>query len=125
MEQRGGEIIANMAHPTNTYRGCYYEKNSDHLLVKLEYKKCVTELMFYVIGDIFYKVEVLRDTDFYPTFKAVENIKSFLYQVMENEYPETVAAIEEKIGTKVRDMNGKQLACMALTLSWLSYKYNH
>lgn len=123
MEQRGGEVIARMAHPMNTYESCSYQTRGNSILIKIEYKKCTTELKFYAIGDIFYNLEVLSDTDFYPPFRAVQNIKSILYTMMENEFPETIVAIEDKIGTKIREMDGKQLACMAFTLAWLNYKY--
>lgn len=126
MYQDGGEVIANLAHPTNTYESCSIQSSGKNsIIVKIEYDQYITEVKLYAIGDIFYKLEVLRDTDFYPPFRAIENMKNMLYSFLEDEFAETIAKIEKEIGTKIKDMNGKEMTCAIFTIEWMKYKYKN
>lgn len=122
MYQTGGELIASMAHPTNTYSSCSHTAGQNTLTVSVYYTEgYTTTVRFYMSGPIAYRMEVLNDTDFFPPFLAAQNFKDIVYNFVGNAAPELIASLEEKIGSKVRDMDGRQLTCLAFTLSLIDY----
>lgn len=123
MELYGGKVIADIAHPTNTYTGCSYRwTDSNTVAVTVNYTGGVkTEVELTCKGEIFYELDLIRDTDFFPPFLASEGIKELLYSAVESEFPEAIQKLESMVGERVRDMNGRQLCCVMFTLSWLNY----
>lgn len=100
--------------------------SNNALTVSVEYTEGYrTEVRFHMVGPVMYRLEVLNDTDFFPPFLAVQHLKSMVYAALEDIASDMIASLEEKIGSRVRDMDGKQLTCLALTLSWLNYLQKH
>lgn len=122
MYQRGGKIVADLAHPTNSYTGCSYDFSSGGLIVTVRYKKGYqTKVFFYFKDNIFYQMSVLSDSDFFPPFLASEGMKNMLYDAVESEAPNMIKRIESEIGRDFRYMDGKQLCCLLFSLSWAAY----
>lgn len=122
MRNIGGEVIANIAHPSNTYSGCSYEIGEGNIIVTVSYREGYTTCVkLSAKGPIFYNLEVLSDSDFFPPFLASQGLKNVLYEVFESENPDLIKNIESVVGRRIRDMDGYQLCCTMFTISFLNH----
>ncbi len=119
----GVTLLAGLAHPTNTYSSGQYSVYSDYVLADIFYEGYTTKLKIYRDGDYFTGIIAIKDTDFVPPFAAIELIKNFLIEGTENtkERQKVMNDFEKMFNTALVNMTGKQMACVALTVSWFSY----
>lgn len=122
MERQGGKVIANIAHPTNTYKNCSYELTNSWVVATVYYTEGYsTKVMLYLEDGVFNKLSVLSDSDFFPPFLASEGIKNFLYDSLQSQSPTTIQELESAIGKSIRNMDGKDLCCVLFTISFWDY----
>lgn len=115
------QVLAEMAHPFNTYDSYAYEVNSKGALVLLNYQEGYKTLVqLHCNGYFITRVEVIRDTDWATPFLAVDVIKRVLLKSMESSDNETLQQACAMIGKQIGDMNGRELAAMVLTIRWLN-----
>lgn len=118
----GVATIAELAHPTNTYKSGYYNVYSNKIWVKIYYDGYTTELEITRDGNFFTNIYVISDDDFITPFTGIELIKDVALDIIKDNSDENnKSAFQKKINKTISEMNGKELACLILTLNWLDY----
>lgn len=79
-EEVGDELLATLAHPTNTFKYAESKITDRGIRVDIYYEGYNTSLLVKKRGPLFTGIEVLRDNDFVPPFSAVEVIKNYLIE---------------------------------------------
>lgn len=118
----GAELIAKLAHPTNTFSYARYTVYKEYVHIKIFYEKdYTTELRLYKDRGIFYSISVIEDTDLISPFFFIELTKNIAYSLIREASPDLISQIESVIGKTLADMTGRQLSCVALTIAWWDY----
>ena len=118
----GGELMAKLAHPFNKFSYAESDIQDGGIRIYIKYEEGYETLLKFYLGDeSFNRVEVVRDTDWATPFLATAVMKETAYLCLREVASETVASIEGEIGTRFRDMTGKQMSCLLLTVGWLRY----
>ena len=122
-EDKAVYYLADMAHPTNTYKSGTYDLYTNYVLVNIYYEGYTTKLKVYRSGNIFTEIEVLYDNDWPPAFSFFDVIKDLAIKVLaENEESsKSLTEFERSIGKGLQDMTGKEMACAILTIGWIDY----
>lgn len=115
--------LAVLAHPTNTYKGGYFDVYRDEVIVEINYETVTTKLRIKREGDYFTRITTIGDSDWFPAFEAIKTIKDFLIEGTEDtqERRKLMSSFEERFDKAILDMTGKELACIILTLAWFAY----
>jgi hypothetical protein len=120
--QEGCELVAALAHPSNTYRYAKYEVRAQEIWVDIYYEEYNTELKIKRKGNFFSGIEVVYDDDWVNPFAATGIIKDMVWDfINDSSDRERKENFEQLMGKKVAQMNGKELASLILTLAWLAY----
>lgn len=122
-KKKGIELVAFLAHPTNTYDFGTVKVYRNSVRIKIYYEGYTTEVSVKRNKDVFYEVEVLKDTDWVAPFGTLSLIKGKIVEVMKEnpEFYENKTKFERYIQRKFEQMSGTQLTAMFLTLLWLEY----
>lgn len=117
------KTLANLAHPTNNYKGGEYNVYTNYVLINIFYKNYTTKLKVYRKGNYFNKIITISDNDFIPPFSGIEIIKNFLIEGTENteERRKLMNIFEKRFDKAILDMTGKEIACIILTINWFNY----
>lgn len=122
---KGVKVLASLAHPTNTFKSGSYEIYSSAVYVNIYYESYTTKLKITRDGNFFTKTDVIEDNDFVAPFAMVELIKDLALELIVNsEDQQNKSTFEKKINKTISNMNGKDLACLVLTLNWFDYQPN-
>lgn len=121
-EYEGVKLIADFAHPTNTFSSASFYVGYDHVAIGIYYEECYTEVKIIRDGDFFTNIQVIKDTDWFSPFAATGMIKDIIWDAINSDSDrEELSKFEEKINKRISDMSGKDLTCLFLTLSWWAY----
>ena len=126
---KGLETISFYAHPTNTriVGRSIVNDYKNWVDIGIRYKEAITILRIYKGGFPLYfkEIEVLNDDDDFPAFVAVGLFKNSVLEIYKNsdEYKRqrVKSALENYYMTKFENMNGKELALLALNLEYIDY----
>lgn len=122
LKNKGVEVLAGLAHPSNTYKSGSYNVYSDKVCVKIYYDGYTTELDIKRDGNFFTGINVISDDDFITPFAGIELLKDIALDIVkDNSDEQNKSAFQKKINKKISEMNGKDLACLILSLNWLDY----
>jgi hypothetical protein len=119
----GVQTLAGLAHPTNTYNSGKYKINDYTIGVLIIYdENYVTELELTKEGSFFTNIRVVKDNDWVSPFAGIELIKdAALDYINSNSDKEHQSLFEKKINKTISEMDGRDLACLILSLKWLNY----
>lgn len=118
----GIELLAKLAHPTNTFKSAKYRVESNSIWVDIYYEGYNTELRINRSGDFFTGVEVIYDNDFVNPFSAVGLLKDLVVDyINDNSDVKTKNDFERLINKAISNMNGQDVACLIFTLAWFDY----
>jgi len=120
--------LAWMAHPSNTFRYGYSNKisNNKTLITINYYDGYQTTLKVSRYGNYITNIEVAQNKDWAPAFLFVTLIKNFLIGILESDREkEDVSFFEKYFKKKLKDMNGINMACIYLTVSWVNYQQDY
>lgn len=111
------DFCKTFAHPTNTLRKYTYSVNRNQINLTLYYEgNIVTDLEFSFDGKLVTDVSVIYDNDFINPFSLLTLIRTW---IMENDTDgESTDMLEEHFSRTIREMTGRQLAAVALTVLW-------
>lgn len=125
-KKEGVRTLAELAHPSNTFKGGRYEIEDNHVIVTINYTGGInTKLKLYRSGHIFTGINVLYDNDWFPPFGGTYLLKEVLMDAMDalntNQEQEILAGFEGFFKKKVRDFSGEEFALLIMTGSWIGY----
>ncbi len=119
---KGVGIVAECAHPTNTFVSGQFTVDDSYVWVRVDYKKRPTIVKIFRDGNWFTGIDVIEDDDpWMSPFGAIENIKDLAIDYIKNNSNQQKSKFEQRINKTIANMNGKELTCLALTLEWWSY----
>lgn len=119
-QDHGISILANMAHPSNTFRSANWKVDNNKIWVDIYYDYFNTELEITRSGNLFTDIKVLYDNDIVPPFGFIQLIKDTTISsgASENQAANQLSAYLQK---KLSDMNGSEMTCMFLSGKFLTY----
>lgn len=115
----GARQLATLAHPTNTFRSFEQAPYNGGTLVRITYDECATLLFLQHLGRVVYSIEVVQDNDFPGPFVATSFFKNLTIDTLKNMSEDMKTTLENRIGSSLREMDGKQLACFLLSANWM------
>lgn len=119
LKNQGVQLLATLAHPTNTYKRGEFSISESEILVNIYYEHYTTKLSIKKTLGFFTSIEVLDDDDYIKPFTAVEAIKNIIIRLLKSEKGKKKKTEFEKQTNKLfKDMSGSDLACLALTLEY-------
>ena len=122
-QKRGVAILANYAHPTNTFQAGTYTVTDDYVIVDILYEGGIeTKLKVYRQGEGFSRVSVLEDTDFVDPFACVKFISdAILEQCKDSDAKnEIVRAFENSLNKTLREFSRTDWALLVIDLDYLA-----
>lgn len=122
----GVELLALLAHPTNTFDSGSFSVEYNEVFVNIYYEEGYeTKLKLYRSGSIFNKLVVLKDTDWWPPFTTLSLIKVVTDDLIRSIEFEDQQKVKSQLETTLRkkwyEFEGKDLALFALTADWWNY----
>lgn len=118
-KNQGVQLLASLAHPTNKYERGEFSISDNQILVNIYYKNYTTKLHIKKTLGLFTSIEVVSDDDYIKPFTAVEATKNIILRLLKSEKSKKRKTEFEKQTNKLfKDMDGCDLACLALTLNY-------
>ena len=121
--QKGVVLLAQCAHPSNTFDHGTYEVEDGYVIVNIFYKENVHTMLRVNRGsNYFSRVIVLSDDDFFPPFKFLKNILGTILK----QYPSSNAKdemernMENMLKRTMEDWNGTDWALLIINLDYMS-----
>jgi len=119
---KGVKMLAELVHPLNTYKSGEFKIYSDYVWVNIYYETYSTELKIDRIGDFFTNISVISDSNWLAPFAEIEFLQEIvLKETKDNSENKNLDEFERLIKKAVSKMDGKDYACLILTLAWLDY----
>lgn len=120
--EKGLALIASLAHPTNTYKSGSFQIYSDYVWVTIYYDGYTMELKIAKNGNLFTRIETISDDDFLSPFTVIGLTKNIIYNLIRNDKDtEQKNVFQRYLNKTISDMDGEDLACLALTLNLNQY----
>ena len=121
---QGVRTLAQLAHPTNTYKSGTYRVENNSVFITINYEDgYYTQLKVKREKPFFSNIDVLEDNDFVNPFTAVEFLKNLLLEATkdDSEKEKSKSDFEKRFDKKLENMNGIEVACLWLSLDWLGF----
>lgn len=119
-ESEALKAISLAAHPSNDfiYGTVFPGKEYVEIWITTEgwiLSEIKTKFKLYKKGAFFTHIEVFSDDDPYPAFRASNDFKNFVLDMLEDAYPDTIDEIEDFYGEDLYDLTAQQLCCAYLS----------
>jgi len=124
LREKGCELIASLAHPSNTLANCNYKINENTIWIDVNYQEGYnTKVIIKRSGGFFTNIEIVSDSDWFPAFWVTEKVKDLVVKwLSENQDArEQVSDFEKRLGKYFAEMNALEMSALLLTLEWLKY----
>jgi hypothetical protein len=124
---QGVKTLAVLAHPTNTYLNGTYRVENNTTYISIYYEDGIYTKLKVKKGILFFlNIEVLDNNDIISPFTAIEFLKDAILELIKDdpEMERNKTDFERKFDKRLEDMNGIELACLCLSLDWLSFPSN-
>ncbi|MBN9384978.1 MAG: hypothetical protein J0H74_29755 [Chitinophagaceae bacterium] len=122
--QRGVMLLAQCAHPTNTFRNGAYQTEDGYVIVDIYYQEGVhTRLKIYRGDACFTGVAVLSDDDIFPPFRFLGSIlKTLLQQYEDSEQRDELARqLESILRKRLEEWSGADWSLLIINLDYFSF----
>ena len=118
----GKELLAQCAHPTNTYKSATVEFYDGYADVDILYEDgWETELNVYNNDLLFYKIVVVKNTDFVDAFWFLQKIVEEVRKHQDNQnYQKTQSDLEAALNRVIDDWNGRDWSLFLLNVLYRS-----
>lgn len=122
IRNEGGKLLAELAHPTNTFESGNFSVSASTITVNVYYEGgYYTSFEITRQGGFFTNIRIVADNDEWVSpFFMISVLKDLAIDLFQSD-PETVSKIEQQIGKELSDMDGEELACLILTAAWFGY----
>ena len=122
-KNKGVVLLANCAHPSNTFEGGTYSVYDQYVIVDIAYTEGIhTELRVDRLGYGFSRVSVLADNDFVHPFSFMKVITDIaLAQYKDSDAKnEVVRNLENMLNRELKDWKGTDWALLLINLDYFS-----
>jgi len=82
---KGVEMLAGLAHPTDTYQKGESKVSDNKVWVKIYYDGFTTELQLTRVDNFFTDITIISDDDFISPFAGVELIKNIALDIIKDD----------------------------------------
>lgn len=116
---QGIGFLKQTVHPLTNLKYYRYSVDYNSIRIALYYEGgYVTDLNLGI--DFISSVNIVYDNDFVPPFTALEIMRDLIMQ--QDKDQQSTSRLENYLRKRVNEMNGKELASVALTAMWSNYK---
>ena len=122
-KNKGVVLLANCAHPSNTFEGGTYSVYDQYVIVDIAYSGGIyTELRLDRLGYGFSRVSVLKDNDFVHPFSFMKMITDLaLAQYKDSDAKnEVIRNLENMLNRELKDWTGTDWALLLINLDYFS-----
>lgn len=123
--KHGVYTVAQLAHPTSTLHSGSYDISHNGITVNIQYTDGVSTSLFISQSNGFFTTFAsIRDSDWWPPFNAVGNLKDLLLlavEEMDTDAKRMIADFESFFGRSLYDFSGEQTSILLLNLDYFDY----